>query len=192
MSPPSDLSHCPAERALISPSTVLEQTETTAAQNWISDLCRSDLFEVIITLSKLITTAMKIITLNADQQIQGLRTPLYLDNDMTSKVNMLLAFAYDTRDMHLGELFNLLRLHRRTVHALELQRATLHDMRKRISMDYSQLNQVKEVLKEQGFVDAVNDFAKARECPLGNIPPVDMAFVYKYNGTIPCILPHVF
>ena len=102
---------------------------------------------------------------------------------MTSKVNLLLAFAYDTRDIHIGELFVLQRLHRRTIHALELQKAALGDMRERISTDCSQLDEVKETLRKRGFVDMVNDFANARECPAGNIPPADIAFVYKYNGT---------
>ena len=156
----------------------LAESEKANAQNWISELCWADLFEVINYPESIV---------NADQPtIQDLGVPLHLGNDMTSKVNMLLAFAYDTRDIHIGELFILQRLHRRTTHALELQRAALGDMRERVSMDCSELDEVKETLKKRGFMDTVNDFANARECPAGNIPPADIAFVYKYDGTRLC------
>jgi hypothetical protein len=100
------------------------------------------------------------------------------------KVNSLLSFAYDVRDLHLGELFLAERRFRRDVVALELQRIAIREARSRVSEDYSTLAEVKGLLNQNGFQDDVRRFAAYREASGAyNQPPTNFAFLYGSPGT---------
>lgn len=108
---------------------------------------------------------------------------------MPSKVKSLLALAYETRDLHIAQLFALERKHRRDALALEMQKFTLLDARAKISADYTELDDVKLVLINRGFGEEVHQYAKDRDAPNGcNVPPSDVAFVYKPFGISPALL----
>jgi hypothetical protein len=105
------------------------------------------------------------------------------ESELPGKVTSLLALAYETRDFHIAQLFALERKHRRDALALEMQKFTLLDTRAKISADYTELDDVKCVLINRGFAEEVRHFTNNRDAPNGcNIPPSDVAFVYKHSG----------
>jgi len=115
------------------------------------------------------------------------------ENALPGKVASLLAIAYETRDLHIAELFALERRHRRDTLALELQKLTLIEARAKISLDYTELDNVKVVLTNKGFADEVRKYTTFRDAPVGSrVPPSDFAYVYTPSGTfaqflfIPC------
>ena len=95
----------------------------------------------------------------------------------------LLAIAYETRDLHIVELFALERCHRHDVLTLELQKLALVDAQAKVSLDYTELAEVKVVLTNEGFADEVSKYTKHRDAPIGcNIAPSDLAYVYDRSG----------
>jgi hypothetical protein len=109
------------------------------------------------------------------------------ESELRGKVASLLAIAYETRDLHIAELFALERRHRRDALTLELQKLALVDARAKVSLDYTDLAEVKVVLTKRGFADEVSKYTKHRDAPIGcNIAPSDLAYVYDPAGI--CLL----
>jgi hypothetical protein len=119
---------------------------------------------------------------------QGVNLHFPIETELKSKVDSLLAIAYETRDLHVAELFAMERKQRRDVLIVELQKLVLCDVRNKVSTDYSDLDDVKGILVDQGFVEEVGNYEKNREAPSGlNTVPCDLAFVYKTSSTLsPC------
>jgi hypothetical protein len=109
---------------------------------------------------------------------------------MNSKVDSLLAIAYETRDLHLAELFALERKQRRDVLVVELQKLVLCDVRAKVSTDYADLDEIKGAFANKGFIKEVTKYSKNCESPSGlNIVPCDLAFVYKTPSTLSMCCP---
>jgi hypothetical protein len=124
---------------------------------------------------------------------QGLHIQDLSENDLSGKVASLLAIAYETRDLRIAELFALERRLRRDTLTLELQKLSLVEARAKLSLDYTELDNVKLVLTNRGFADEVCKYTKCRDAPIGcRVPPSDFVYVYNPSGTfvqflnIPC------
>jgi hypothetical protein len=108
------------------------------------------------------------------------------ESELHDKIASLLAIAYETRDLHIAELFALERQHRREALALELKKRTLLDARAKISVDYTELDDVKSILSNRGFAEEVSKYTKRRDAPIGcTVPPSDLAYVYHPTGIFP-------
>jgi hypothetical protein len=95
----------------------------------------------------------------------------------------LLAFAYETRDLYVAQLFYLERKHRRSQIAAKLESIQIDEARALVSRCYSGLEKVKEVLVDRGFANDVHKYIQHREAPTGcNYSPSDFAFVYESKG----------
>jgi hypothetical protein len=127
---------------------------------------------------------------------QGLDVQILCDSGLQDKVASLLGIAYETRDLHIIELLALEKRHRREAIALELRKRTLLDARAKISMDYTELDDVKFILSKRGFAEEVDKYATRRDAPVGfRVPPSDFAYIYHPQATgiltlsfIPCAM----
>jgi hypothetical protein len=148
---------------------------------WIDQLSRSAIFHV-----------RQFFSLNADcnhpPHDQDVGFPVHLNTDPSfqpdahSQVLNMLTFAYENRDLQIGQIFTLERLHRRTLMALEMQKVALVDLRSRRAAQHAELENIKNVLSDAGYKAEVERFAN-REAPSGSsLQPCNLAFVYKAPG----------
>jgi hypothetical protein len=180
MSCPNSLSQLASSPSSSAPSS--DPQGTSDQSGWITELCKEALFRVRPEMATLEGGACQLNIIIYKE----LSLNLSDDADLKTKVDNLLAFAYDVRDVHLGELFLMERRYRRDMVSLELQRIAMHEARLRVSRDYSELARVKNVLNDKGFVDEVMKYSKRREAPgASDLPPSDLAFIYRSPGMLP-------
>ena len=119
---------------------------------------------------------------------QGLNVELSVDMDLNAaKVDLILALAYESRDLRIGELFVLQRKHRRAVISQELLHIEHCDAQERVSEFYKELDGIKKTLVEQGFREQVDKYAGLHELPGVNSPPSSFGFFYERPGILSVI-----
>ena len=99
----------------------------------------------------------------------------------------LLAFAYETRDLHVAKLFYLERKVRQFHLAYHLQRAQLSQVRSYVSQLYVGLNDVKRVLIDKGYAKEVGKYTDREAPESASMTPSEFAFLYKLSGTV-CLI----
>jgi hypothetical protein len=105
------------------------------------------------------------------------------------KVDLLLAFAYESRDLRIGELFLIQRKHRRAELMTELLTIDMYDAQTQISDLYTDLDVVKRALAAEGYQDEVDKYVSMNELAGANTPPCSFGFFYERPGTPVSSLP---
>jgi len=105
-----------------------------------------------------------------------------LDEVVDNTASYLLAFAYETQDMQMVELFALERKCRRMALALEILKMELTIARSRVVDTYDRVGKVKSSCQNNGLAAEVTKYAGWDPPHGANCIPAELAYVYQTIG----------
>lgn len=123
---------------------------------------------------------------------QGFEHPYSVNSG--AQADAILTYAYDSRDIIVGEWFTSERKYRRVLRLLEFQRKEVQQARRRLENAWSGVKRVRDVIHESGLTNNVDLITKGRDLSAGapDQPPVDIAYIYVEGETQPLCYMHGF
>lgn len=102
----------------------------------------------------------------------------------SAQADAILTYAYDSRDVIVGEWYTSERKYRRVLRLLEFQRKEVQQARRRLENAWLGVKKVRDIIQESGLTSNVDHITEGRDLPLGapDKPPVDMACIYDDKG----------